>query len=241
MPGQIYILNQSDGISVAAPSVFSGINAVSNANYTIIDTDGYRKISVTTGAVNRTITLPTAANNEGREITVYKADSGAGMVIISGTVSGDSTIRLGFLGCGATFTANAGSWEFKDNFYSSGTYTFAITGCTTSPTETVIIVRIGNAVTCTIKAWASLLTKDAVAGGIGVASLPTWARKATGSTQMRQIVQAFINNTDVVAKMILNPASGSLQLFNGIGSTNIPANTTNCGFNNDNTITWTVN
>lgn len=81
-----------------APTVKSSINSISSANYTVLDDDGYDTILVTTGASDRTITLPTAADNDGRILTVKKVDSGAGGVIIDGegaeTIDNFATITL---------------------------------------------------------------------------------------------------------------------------------------------------
>jgi hypothetical protein len=54
-----------------------------SANYTITDTDGCAVIAMTTGASDRTITLPSAANNIGRAISFVKVDSGTGKMIVS--------------------------------------------------------------------------------------------------------------------------------------------------------------
>lgn len=67
------------------PLVVSSVHTVSSADYPILDNDGYYLILVTTGASNRTITLPAVANNKGRKIKIIKADTGAGFVIVSGT------------------------------------------------------------------------------------------------------------------------------------------------------------
>lgn len=67
-------------------------------SYTVTDSDGVYGIFVTTGASNRTVTLPTAANNNGRELLIKKVDSGSGTVIIDGegaeTIDGVATHTL---------------------------------------------------------------------------------------------------------------------------------------------------
>lgn len=72
--------------------------AISNANYTITDSDGYVNILVTTGASQRTITLPAPSTNAGREITIKKVDSGAGTILIdtpgSETIDGNVSNTL---------------------------------------------------------------------------------------------------------------------------------------------------
>ena len=69
-----------------------------SASYTVLDTDGYDTILVTTGSVTRTITLPTAADNSGRVITIKKVDSGTGEVTIDGegaeTIDGATTLSI---------------------------------------------------------------------------------------------------------------------------------------------------
>ena len=68
------------------------------ADYTVPDHDRNPTILVTTGAVDRTITLPTAADNTGKIITVIKADSGAGIVTVDGegaeTIDGDASVIM---------------------------------------------------------------------------------------------------------------------------------------------------
>lgn len=54
-----------------------------SSNYLITDVDGYRTIAVTTGASTITVTLPTAADNDNRIITVTKVDAGSGTVVVT--------------------------------------------------------------------------------------------------------------------------------------------------------------
>ncbi len=58
------------------------INSVASADYIVLDNDGYSLILVTTGSSDRTVTLPTAADNTDRVLTIKKADSGTGNLII---------------------------------------------------------------------------------------------------------------------------------------------------------------
>jgi hypothetical protein len=77
---------------------WKGLGAKS-ANYTITDTDGFDTILVTTSSSTITITLPAAANNTGRELTIKKADSGSGKITItragSDTIDGYTTTDIG--------------------------------------------------------------------------------------------------------------------------------------------------
>jgi len=57
---------------------------VNGADYTVLDNDNYVYLKVTTGAVDRTITLPTLADNLERVLLIEKIDTGIGSVIIDG-------------------------------------------------------------------------------------------------------------------------------------------------------------
>jgi hypothetical protein len=69
-----------------------------NTDYTVLDGDGYTTILFSTGASDRTLTLPLLANNANRIIRVKKIDTGAGNVIIDGNgselVEGAATFTL---------------------------------------------------------------------------------------------------------------------------------------------------
>jgi len=60
------------------------VNCVVCANYTILDNDCYNAIFVTTGCCNRTITLPTVLDNDGRNFLIKNLDSCSGNVIVIG-------------------------------------------------------------------------------------------------------------------------------------------------------------
>lgn len=75
-------LNLGGFSKISSPWVTQNSTAIASTNYTITDSDGYSVILVTTGAAQRTITLPTPANNTGRVLTIKKVDSGAGTVLI---------------------------------------------------------------------------------------------------------------------------------------------------------------
>jgi hypothetical protein len=67
-------------------------SAAKSADYTITGRDDARVLYVTTGATDRTITLPAGANMlTGDEVEVHKVDSGAGKVTVSR--SGSDTIE----------------------------------------------------------------------------------------------------------------------------------------------------
>lgn len=73
----ITISSTGGGSSSIAPKF------VTSSNYSILDGDGFGVIIVSTGASDREINLPDAANNVGRVIYVKKIDSGAGYVNVN--------------------------------------------------------------------------------------------------------------------------------------------------------------
>jgi len=102
-------------ITSYSPSVLNSIKSVNSSDYTILDNDCYDTIMVVAGAANRTVTLPLAANNSGRRITVTKVDTGSTYnVIIDGngseTIDGNLTvtIRAGYRS--VTVVSNGTSW-----------------------------------------------------------------------------------------------------------------------------------
>lgn len=96
--------------------------AAKSADYTITDSDGFEVILVTTGASTRTITLPAAANNTNRLLTVKKVDSGAGKVTISragsDTIDGYTSTDIGSGGVSSAGAAN--QWSYM-SLVSDGT------------------------------------------------------------------------------------------------------------------------
>jgi len=67
----------------ALPNEFK-TKKISNSNYTILDDDGYEMFLMETLVSNITLTLPLAANNFGRIISIIKTDSNQNKLIIDG-------------------------------------------------------------------------------------------------------------------------------------------------------------
>lgn len=80
-------------------------HSVINADYVILDGDGFTDIDVSAGVADRTITLPASATNAGRRLRVRKTDAGVGKVIvaaagvdtINGTPTWEITEQYGFV------------------------------------------------------------------------------------------------------------------------------------------------
>lgn len=63
-----------------------------SANYTVLSTDSESTFLGTAGASDITFTLPSAASVGDRIFTFKKVDAGAGRVLVSGSIDGNSTI-----------------------------------------------------------------------------------------------------------------------------------------------------
>ena len=95
---------KTDGTDVSWATVAGGgggsesVLAVTNNDYTVLDADGYTTFLFSTGATDRTLTLPVLANNVGRVIRIKKIDSGVGKIIIDGdsaeTIEGALTLDV---------------------------------------------------------------------------------------------------------------------------------------------------
>lgn len=79
-----------------------------SANYTALTTDDY--IPVTTGASDKTITLPSAPNT-GFSLILKKVDSGAAKVIIAGTIDGATNYWLTTQYQYVEIVYNGSSWD----------------------------------------------------------------------------------------------------------------------------------
>ncbi len=91
------------------------------ANYTILDNEGYSVFRVTTGGSDRTITLPTAADNKNREITIEKADSETDKLIIDGEgsekIEDELTVELTRKYSKLKVRSNGTSWDILQLYY----------------------------------------------------------------------------------------------------------------------------
>jgi microcystin-dependent protein len=122
---------------VIIPSEASGTSTLSSADLTMTDIDGIRTLLISTGASNRTITIPAAsAANKGRTIYFKKTDSGAGHVLISGTIDGTSdTVSVNRIkqqyGYGK-IVSDGSQWLWEEEITEYGNITPVIEGLTSS-------------------------------------------------------------------------------------------------------------
>lgn len=138
------VLQTSGGGTLSWATVAAGIgtnfgtHTVTNADYTILDADGYRYILVSTGNTARVITLPAVATNTDRAITVKKIDSGTGSVTV--TRAGSATID------GATTYVLTAQYE-KVTVECDGTNWYILEGVEGTTTRKGILALPGRAVT----------------------------------------------------------------------------------------------
>lgn len=141
------------------------------ADYTVLDTDGYETINMTTGAADKTITLPTAADNDGRTIKIVKVDSGAGDLILDGegaeTINGATTFTLKQQYDSLTVRCNATAWFVlggMQNRYELKTLSADVTTNTTMSDLTFSNLITGRYYRATLHAVCSTnATDDSVA------------------------------------------------------------------------------
>ncbi len=88
----------SNGTTASWQAPGTGSYSAKSADYVVLDGDGFRTIGMTTGAANKTITLPTASANTNRVISFVKLDTAAGALIIDGenseTINDATTVTL---------------------------------------------------------------------------------------------------------------------------------------------------
>ena len=167
MAGEIKKQSVAEGVAVSAPNDLNipGVNNLSTyevAGITITDNDNLRSV-VMAGTGTRTVTLPTAADNEHRIITVKKV-SGTGSVIVaaegSDLIDGSATYELKDDDNAVTIqTVNASgsvwNWsKISDHNYEQGTWTPDLKVGGTSQTATTAVgeyVKIGMLVTVSLR------------------------------------------------------------------------------------------
>ena len=92
----------------------NGTIAVS-VNHTVLVAD--RNIDVTTGATDKIVTLPLLSASLGREITLSKADAGAGNVVADGngseTINGSLTNNITSRYESKTYVGFPSEWRIK--------------------------------------------------------------------------------------------------------------------------------
>jgi hypothetical protein len=172
-----------------------------NADYTITDIDNIRTVLMTTAGTNRTVTLPTAADNDFRIITIKKVDSGTGFVIIDGegteTIEGQTTVTLYKQWETVTIQCDGSNWFILDAQWAYGIYTPTVTnGTNVSATTTY---------NCTFQRLS--LTQVAVQGKIDI-DCGGGAFAASNFEITLPIASEFTVNTDLSGTFVQNDSAG---------------------------------
>ena len=121
----------------------------------------------------------------------------------------------------------------------SSKYTFSasLQGATTSPTVTAELHKQGNLVTCTYKALAGVVTKNATPGWIGIGNIPALFCPAA---DQRIIGYAKGNNSAYGGCMFIIDTTGRIRQYDRWSNgTNLTAGST-CGSIYDTTLVWTT-
>jgi len=88
---------------------------------TLADSDDYTHVFVTTSTTDRTITLPTAADNANRQYVIKKVDSGSGTVTIDGegaeTIDGEATKILTTQYSWMVIVCDGSAWHVVDYYH----------------------------------------------------------------------------------------------------------------------------
>lgn len=147
-----YLSGVTSGIQAQLNALASTQIVSKSADYTILDNDSVRTILVTTSTTNRTMTLPTAADNTHRIITIKKVDSASGKVIVDGEgaeqINAATTFDLHVINDYVTVQCNGTKWEVIDQKSISAaqslTCVFAATTLGTLAASTVTWRRVLN-------------------------------------------------------------------------------------------------
>lgn len=123
------------------------------------------------------------------------------------------------------------------NFYEESTTTPSLSGATTSPSITVKLVRVGKTVTATIGV-SGKVTKSGSNGPLSF-SLPGSTDFTPATTQT--FIAYGLNNNVAAATNWDASSTGVIEMWNGASGANIAANTTNVGWDQTVTFSYTVN
>lgn len=182
--GQIMV-NQGSGTTLWK---FPGVVSAKSADYTVTDTDGIEVILMTTSNTDRTVTLPTAADNTDRELVVKKVDSGTGKVILDGegseTIDGATTLTLFKQYGKVRIKCDGSNWYVIEGPVEYGTYTPTVSASTNVSSSTIqqhFWKRIGSIVS--------------VSGRFDVTATSS-ANTATSITLTLPLASNFTDSTD---------------------------------------------
>lgn len=120
-----------------------------SADYTVTDTDGFTTILMTTAGTDRTVTLPTAADNTGRVLVIKKVDTGTGKTIVDGegseTIDGLTTYSLFYQYDWVRIECDGTGWQVIGANAGTTPQAVTVTGAwSTNTTYTAKETRVGS-------------------------------------------------------------------------------------------------
>lgn len=216
--GGVATASDAGSITTYVPIIKDAIHSVSSGSYTILDNDGYHTILMSPGGTGYSVILPTAADNEGRSLTIKKVDSGAGAITVDGegaeTINGSTTYTLYSQYDYVTVYCNGTEWFIVSDLSSytfSPTFDFNNTGPQNSiGALSVKVVRQGGSVTLNLLAGAT---------GTITGSAPTVLESDTAipsnfrpSSTRQFFIRATNNSTRYVATCQIT-SGGIIQIF----------------------------
>ena len=220
------------GAHVYAP-MQTDINAVSG-DYTVTDTDGYRHIHVTTSTTDRTITLPTAADNTDRMLSVLKVDSDSGTVTIDGegaeTINGASNFILTSINDKATIVCDGSGWYVVSSEL-AGTYTPTasnLANITSSSVQSHMYSRVGRIVTVSGSIAGTVTTTNTLTTFDITLPIPT--ANFSSSDQARGVLSSSKASAAINDAGLVSAVSSAQRVQMSIRLTNFPNSTTAVNF-----------
>lgn len=190
----IYMRNSAGTeVAVLTGSAATQTSAKS-ADYTVTDTDNIGTILMTTSTTNRVVTLPTAADNTHRILTVKKVDTGSGFCRVDGegaeAIGAGTVFDLHFIGDYVTLQCNGTGWNVIDmrsiSSETAWTPTFAASTLGTLAASTATVRREGlrmairGTVTASSSVGASNLTLTLPVLGASAAAATVATTHASG-------------------------------------------------------------
>jgi hypothetical protein len=160
------------------------ILTTTDADYTITDTDGYGVYLFSTGSSERTVTLPTAADNTDRKIVIKKIDSGTGALVIDGenaeTVEGVASFKLYIQYESVTLVCNGTAWYIVSAEWASGTYTPTLTNFANTSARTARVHQYKRINRNQVTVWGGVNMSPSTTGATGVDGTLPITQTATG-------------------------------------------------------------
>lgn len=214
---------------------------INNANYTVLDDDGYNYIySTTTLTADITVTLPTAADNTNRIVKVAKLDSSAYKITLKGEAAGETINGLdGSVGVviypryvSFTVLCNGSVWFIVDAKVNTNWAAWTpVSSWDTNVTITAYKKRSGPNMDYSVK----IVTGNSPATGALTITLPTpeaistnVTNTAVNATRLGDASIVDTGTTSYPGSVLTNASSSVVKVasFTGTSTANVSVSTT---------------